>query len=196
MGSITLTSNEVSLTFGSLGVAPSTSVAKEKTKIHPEVRKRKWQLQRRSANAPSDHQTPREQRAESPNPTLKEMRWVLSHEEVEAYIEHWRAGKEFRSRLHAIERGVIPTGEEVEQLKSDRRSFNEARRMQEYVKGELVRSNRARPKMVESYENRLRSLKVDASTRKERKKYLMTLVNDELASPDEVEEYEKLLAYD
>ncbi|KAI9793534.1 MAG: hypothetical protein M1816_007967 [Peltula sp. TS41687] len=155
----------------------------------PKKHSRRWR--RRSVPPPPpppDELTPREQRMESPNPTMKEMGWVLSPKQVEAYVEHWRAGKKFKATLYRKTRGDILSTEEEEQFKADRLGYNEARRLEEYVKADLVKNKRARARLVESYEKRLRDSAKHYSNTRKRMKELKDLIDNDLASPDEVTE--------
>lgn len=156
-------------------------------------RQRRLRKQRRSSIPPPDDRSAQDS-AESPNPTMEEMRQFYSDEEMKTYIEHWRAGKEYQIRLYQIERGYVMTEEEEKRFKADRRSYNEARRLEDYVRMRLVQSNRARPKMLQSYERRLRYIAKRGSNMKERMEELRSLIENKMATPDEVEEYEKLVA--
>ncbi|KAI9779459.1 MAG: hypothetical protein M1816_003511 [Peltula sp. TS41687] len=159
--------------------------------------------QRRSSIPPPpppsrDELSPWEKRMNSPDPTMKEMGWVLSPGEVEAYIEHRRAGKEYKAALYRKDRGEVLSPEEEKQLEAEKLGYNEARRLEEHVKAVLVKQKRARAELVESYEKRLRSARQSAakqySNTKARMKELKDLFDNDLASPDEVAEYEKRLS--
>ena len=155
--------------------------------------KRGQKLQRRSSIPPPDNQPARDKSTELPNPTMEEMEQVLSDEEMKSYLDHWRAGKEYSRSLYAIKRGYRLSNEEEMQLNANKRSYNKARRLERYVQSELVRSNRARPEMVESYKKRNRDMGMRAKNMRKRRDELEFLVDNNMASPDEVEEYEKVL---
>ncbi|KAI9793205.1 MAG: hypothetical protein M1816_000626 [Peltula sp. TS41687] len=186
---------------------PDVSVQLILRKEHPagqniqvESRTKRVRKQRRSSvppPPPPDNRTPREMREESPNPTIKEMGQVLSEGEVEFYIEQWRAGKEYRSSLRVMEEGHILSAEERKQFDADRESYNEARRLEEYVKGVLVRENRARQALVDSWEKARQAQNKRSGERTEtraRAKELKRLIEDEMARPEDLVEYEKVFA--
>ena len=194
---IILSPNEISLRLIRLNARENTR-SDTKGDQSLESHQRKLRKQRRSSIPPPDNESAEEKGVESANPTMKEMGQVLSPEEVESYINHWRAGKAYRMRKYEIKQGHdVLTEEDKKKFEADKLSFNEARRLELYVKRVLVESNRARPKLVESYEKyqkRLRSASVDAATMRKRCKDLKFLIDNEIATPDEVEEYKKLLA--
>lgn len=165
----------------------------ENPQFEPQSRSR---MQRRSTprefDGPPDSST-RAARMESSNPTQAEMRQILSDEEVDEYIEHWRAGKEYLMRLYYIEKGYEMTEEEEMEMDVERESYNTARRLEEYVKGELVRAGKARPKLVHSYINKLRNNNKRYVNARQRREELERLVEDEEATPDELQEYEKIV---
>ncbi|KAI9833267.1 MAG: hypothetical protein M1826_000180 [Phylliscum demangeonii] len=92
----------------------------------------------------------------SGEPTLKEMAQVLSQEAYEQYVLDWKRGKASRRMDHAIRRGYVMTADEEGQHARDHQSAVEAQKAQRYVMRILVRTKRARPATVDTFQARRR----------------------------------------
>lgn len=125
-------------------------------------------------------------------PSRQEMESVLSPEEIESWERLWSAGKEFRRTLTQVEKGRVLSREEEEVYLENKRAYNEARTIERHVQAELVRTNRARPELREGYLRRMAL--VSRKNTRMRRDELRSLIDNDQASAEQVEEYEHLLA--
>ncbi|KAI9833270.1 MAG: hypothetical protein M1826_000183 [Phylliscum demangeonii] len=132
----------------------------------------------------------------SGEPTMKEMEQVLSKEAYDKYVMDWKRGKACRRMNYAISRRYVMSAEEEAQQELDHQSLVEAQKLQRKVTRILIRSKRARPAMVESYQRRSRD-ETDRrrENRRERSREyhtLQSLVEQEVATDAQVERYHTL----
>ncbi|KAI9833269.1 MAG: hypothetical protein M1826_000182 [Phylliscum demangeonii] len=132
----------------------------------------------------------------SGEPTMKEMAQVLTKEGYDKYVEDWKRGKASRRMDRAISRGYMLSAEEEAQQELDHQSAVEVQKVERKVMRILVRSKRARPAMVETFQERA-SADVDRrrAWRKERQSEFQTLkalVQQKQATAAQVERYQTI----
>lgn len=169
---------------------------------HPKVWRR-LRKQRRSASMepppPVDLPPGWLGRSEAANPTLAEMKQFLSEDEINIYLEDWRAGKEYYSLRYGVLKGSIVRKEVEEQLQTGKRRYNKARQMEEKVKKLLVSTGQARPRLLESYSKRFeegQQRRERVNDARKRRHELEDLIERGMAEPEDLISYEMLLKSD